>query len=84
MSTTTTTGGETSAGTYKQQSCHKRTWSEVNDVDDEFDELCQMVDLSNSFDDNELYIAMTTESNSINKDDNTWTCPMCDQVFIGR
>ncbi|XP_065891140.1 uncharacterized protein [Dysidea avara] len=62
-------------------SCHKRTWIEVNDEDDEFDELCQMVDLSDSFDDSELVSVTTPDSNH---GYNTWTCPMCNEIFIGR
>ena len=58
-------------------SCHKCTWNEVNDEDDEFDELCQMVDLSDSFDDNEQ-VMITPDSS------HTWTCPMCNEVLTGK
>jgi len=58
------------------QSCNKRTWNEVNDEDDEFDELCQMVDLSDSFDDNEPVITPGSG--------HSWTCPMCNEVLIGK
>lgn len=67
----------------------KRTWSEgISDDDDEFDRLCNMVDLTFDAD----VATATTSNNSQNvhhSDDDgstrqAWICPVCNEQFEGR
>ena len=83
------------------QTSRKRTWNEsVSDEDDEFDKLCNMVDLS--FDGDVVSDQVTKATTSDNSWSNsqkvchiigtttgssgrqTWTCPMCNEQFEGR
>ena len=81
------------------KSSRKRTWTEAGIDDDEFDELCNMVDLS--FDAsviNNQVTKVTTPHNSQGGDQSvhhttstaigstrrTWTCPVCNEQFEGR
>ena len=83
-----------------KNSC-KRTWNEVvSDDDDEFDKLCNMVDLSFDADVvSDQVTKVTTPDNSWSDSQNfhhtistvagstsrqTWTCPMCNEQFEGR
>ena len=84
------------------QSSHKRTWNEAigDDDDDEFDKLCNMVDLSFDADAvSDQVTKVTTPDNSWSDGQNfhhttgtaigstrrqTWTCPMCNEQFEGR
>jgi len=80
----------------QEQNLRNHTWNELGD-DEEFDELCKMVDLS--FDDDgvvtEQAAMVTAPDNSQIDSQNghhaaagstkqTWTCPMCNEQFEGR
>ena len=83
------------------QTSRKRTWNEaVNEEDDEFDKLCNMVDLSFDADTiSDQVTKATTPDNSWSNSQNVyhttgtatgstrrqiWTCPMCNEQFEGR
>ena len=84
----------------KGQNSQKRTWNEDAGDDDEFDELCNMVDLSFDGDvvtDDQVTKVMTPDNNSRSDDQNvhhtvsttvgstqSWSCPMCNEQFVGR
>lgn len=83
----------------KEQNVCKRTWNEDADNDDEFDELCNMVDLSFDADhvtDNQVTKVMIPD-NSRSSDQSvycaasttvaltqSWSCPVCNEQFEGR
>ena len=84
----------------KEQNVRKRMWNEDADNDDEFDELCNMVDLSFDADhvtDNQVTKVMIPDNNSRSSDQSvhraasmtvaltqSWSCPVCNEQFEGR
>lgn len=78
------------------QNSHKNAWNEIND-DDEFDKLCEMVDLSfdADVDTEQKTTKVMTPDNEYNDGNvnhivtgalmtQSWTCPMCNELFEGR
>ena len=83
----------------EEKNLRKRTWTEAGSDDDEFDQLCNMVDLSfdaNVFSDQGTGVTTPdnsqgggqsvhhTTSTAIGSMRRTWTCPVCNEQFEGR
>lgn len=82
----------------KGQNSRKCTWSEDAGDDDEFDELCNMVDLSFDADVTDDWVTKVTMLDNSRSDDQnihhtasttvgstqSWSCPMCNEQFEGR
>ena len=84
----------------KEQNVRKRTWNEDADNYDEFDKLCNMVDLSFDADhvtENQVTKVMIPDNNSRSSDQSVyraasttvaltqlWSCPVCNEQFEGR
>lgn len=80
----------------KEQNVSRCTWNEDASNDDEFDKLCNMVDLS--FDaDQVTKVTIPDNNNSRSSDQNvyraasttvaltqSWSCPVCNEQFEGR
>lgn len=100
LSKTTETSRHSLYGSNKVQSSRKRMWNEgASDDDDEFDKLCNMVNLSFDADvTSDLVAEVTTSDNSRSGSQSvchvgnttaglprqSWTCPMCNEQFEGR
>ena len=79
----------------KEQNVSRRTWNEDASNDDEFDKLCNMVDLS--FNADQVTKVTIPDNNSRSSDQNvyraasttvaltqSWSCPVCNEQFEGR